>query len=953
MYLQHVMPWNMILVASANSIDVSYLRISQPGDLPVWTQEFPHDQFPAELPLTPSKDESFPLGFELETGCSGRLLQEDGSPYAVMPMVHILSTYGVLCSFYLLNTTPSYVDMCSPARPLDQNALSLFKVSQPAAPTSQLLAVLQTPPKTEAAFTQPMSQSTPAISKVNPMAVKPVTGGLFSGINTSQPPPFGSSSTVPPSFSSKSFGSVSLGFGANANATSFGTLSNPPSFGASSDPPAVQMPAIPSSLTITPIVSSQPQASITAAAALPLITVPPTYTPAVQAKTETAKKASEKTNAVEDEKVYSRMIQDEMKAFELELKSVMEKSKSLRVSIGTKEESSDMRKSIEELDELKREAAETIESLRTDVQSNRLGITEMFSMVYEARAKFDQTNNEKSIFVTQNQVQDRAGKRTMDRLVKQVSQCEMQLQVAVQVMNSQWANYQEVVNKCKKNRMHNPSLEGLYQTLTKQQEIIYRQNEKMALLKTKLGLRDNAMKQKCLTSPAMESFSDSMISISLADQVESENSKLTNKKIKTLRNLLADREVVTIKPQRPEHAGLNSEIIREKKVSTLKSLKRRSTEATNVAPEVEVTTPAQFYSAPPMSVPSFSTPTMAPVLPTVHSAPTLNQSTQGFSLNMQPSQPKPNLSFGLSMSDSKPSFGLSSSSLVMGVEKKKNEAPLMFGAMSSQAPQTQGSSSFGLFGAKPTPEPPKPAATIANANVAVTASFSIPLAHKVATSMPKEPPKVLEKKNDENKPPATNENASFTFKLSEKKDESATVTLKAQPGTPNFASPFAGAGDASKGFSFASSGTAAPFNLRTKASDAKAVNSEAPVSSSASTASVFSGFGGTTPATAPSGSLFGASSSFSGFGSSGFSLNLGDTSKTPATAFSLNLSSTDKAPPATISSFSLPALSPAVVADTKPISSTSAPVKTSDASTFSFGTALSTTESDVSSTSST
>lgn len=267
------------------------------------------------------------------------------------------------------------------------------------------------------------------------------------------------------------------------------------------------------------------------------------------------------------------MIQDELKAFELELKTVMEKSRSLRISIGTKDESADMRRLLEELDELKREATETIDALRTDVQSNRLGITEMFSMVFEARAKFDQTKHEKSIFMTQNQGQDRASKRTMDRLIKQVSQCEMQLQVAIQVMSAQWANYQEAVSRSNKSRIHNPSLEGLYQTLTKQQEIIFRQQNSMTLLKTKLGMRDNQKIQQKSSLP-IDSFSDSIIAISLADQVESENSKLTDKKLKTLRNLLSGREVATIKPQRPERAGLNSEIIREKKLLTLKSLKK-------------------------------------------------------------------------------------------------------------------------------------------------------------------------------------------------------------------------------------------------------------------------------------------------------------------------------------------------------------------------------------------
>lgn len=44
--------------------------------------------------------------------------------------------------------------------------------------------------------------------------------------------------------------------------------------------------------------------------------------------------------------------------------------------------------------------------------------------------------------------------------------------------------------------MHVPSLEGLYQTLSKHQEIIYRHREKIVLLKSKLGIRDEIKKPK-------------------------------------------------------------------------------------------------------------------------------------------------------------------------------------------------------------------------------------------------------------------------------------------------------------------------------------------------------------------------------------------------------------------------------------------------------------------------
>lgn len=887
MYLQHISQWNMLLVSSANSIDVSLLRISQLGDLPVWTQEFPSDMFPAELPLTPNKDESFPAGFALETGCVGRLAKEDNAPYPAMPMIHVLSTYGVLCSFYVLNTTSNYVDICSPPRPIDPAVSSLFRAQQiTAAPAPE---PAKTPPKADIPFSIPMGQSTPAVPKVQPMPAKVPAVNVF---NTSQPPP---AFVQPPSL-----------------ASAFQTVA--------------KTTAPPTAPTLNLTQSKPPTA---------LITVPPTYTPSTEANSKADGAARpavvEKQNTAEDELIYNRMIQDEVKAFELELRTVMEKSRSLRVNIGTKDESAEMRRSIEELDELKKEATETIESLRTDVQSNRLGLTEMFSMVYEARAKFEQEKNEKSIFINQNQLQDRSSKRTIDRLVKQVSHCEMQLQTAIQAMNEQWASYHEAMNKYKKNRMHNPSLEVLYQTLTKQQEIIYRQCEKMAQLKSKLGLRDSFMKQKTSAdSPAVESFSDLMISISLADQVEAEKAKLTNKKLKTLRNLLIGREVVTITTQRAERAGLNSEIIREKKLQTLKSMKKRQLDDAP-AGFAQTSTPPAFNSTPPLTAFNMNAAQQKPPnfglvssQPSFGIAKASNEPPKvpfmGFGGPPTPSTP----SFGLNLSNTsnQPSFDLSSSPLVLEAEKKKKE----------QAPRLY----FSPAAHKTTTEAPKPPSTIANTNIAVTASFSIPLANKVAPSAVKEPPRVVEKKQDENKAP-TNENASFTFKIAEKKDESSVVTIKAPTGTPNFASLLSSStADSSKGFSFAAGTTASPFTAAPKTTTS-AVAATPP-------ASIFSGFGGA-PAAVTTASIFGGTTSFSGFGSS-FSLGLGSDQTKPAnTGFSLNLSSTSETtkttPSAGTFSFASAASSiPSTAIETKPANVGATAKPPSSTSTFSFASAI-------------
>lgn len=65
------------------------------------------------------------------------------------------------------------------------------------------------------------------------------------------------------------------------------------------------------------------------------------------------------------------------------------------MKIGNDEEKVHMIRSIDELQELKKEATETADCLRSDLQSLRLGMNEIFSMQSEAKTKCSMYNNEK------------------------------------------------------------------------------------------------------------------------------------------------------------------------------------------------------------------------------------------------------------------------------------------------------------------------------------------------------------------------------------------------------------------------------------------------------------------------------------------------------------------------------------------------------------------------------
>lgn len=156
--------------------------------------------------------------------------------------------------------------------------------------------------------------------------------------------------------------------------------------------------------------------------------------------------------------------------------------------------------------------------------------------------------------------------------MKLLSQNEMQLNSIIQLMDCRWSAYLETLSTNKKNKMRVPNLEGLYQALSKQQEIIYSEREKIAMFKRKLRIRDEIKKQKSHQdmNNTFESLTDSLISLSMADQVKAETEKLTNEKLSTIKRLLKNRQTVVIKPSRPERSDINSTVVLEKRYQAMK-----------------------------------------------------------------------------------------------------------------------------------------------------------------------------------------------------------------------------------------------------------------------------------------------------------------------------------------------------------------------------------------------
>ncbi|CAL7947823.1 unnamed protein product [Xylocopa violacea] len=111
-YFDHVPEWSLIIAASSNSSEIAVLGSADKGV--TWNQWQLVDSGRAELPLI-CTTESYPVGLAIDKSPSQRLPWGADStlPYPV-PILHILSTSGQLCSFHMVNLFPNCPPINSP-----------------------------------------------------------------------------------------------------------------------------------------------------------------------------------------------------------------------------------------------------------------------------------------------------------------------------------------------------------------------------------------------------------------------------------------------------------------------------------------------------------------------------------------------------------------------------------------------------------------------------------------------------------------------------------------------------------------------------------------------------------------------------------------------------------------------------------------------------------------------
>ncbi|XP_032570953.1 nuclear pore complex protein Nup214 [Drosophila sechellia] len=641
----HVPQWNLLLVVSANGVEVGIMRSTEAGDSPAWQQLTLLDEARIEMPLSEDKDETFPLGFAFDTSTTHQLTINE-QKLQTMPMVHVLSSDGILLSFNFLNMLPTAVSVCSPPPPVADTSGQFKPLNTLLASEEEEQPAWAGSPPTKAPAVTPAASSDisfafpPNTVTSTPAPSKDKQASLFSGFGaaaakapasqlsfgtapTSSPLSFGAPATnaakptTPFGASATNAATPTTpfgGFGTQATTNAMGSMfsaSGANAFGGM----ALNKPAIASVTprTAAPESTAPATPSASAPANKPLYTVPSTFTP-VDTKPDTSAPpsiADESLKPDDIEPIIKDMIALQIEAFSQDIQKQKEQTKELFKSIAAPSALRAYAKRLDDLQELNDQAKDV--EFELDVQGLRQGLNEAYAIVAECRGKLEIYRKPEITRLMNSSSCDPSGRRMLARLQSYVAANEAQLRLAQQHVDVQWEQFQDVVRRNSKSRMHMPCLEGIYQRLTRLQNLTSNQRILQNNIKAKLkerGLLQAALldqeKSRTRTNEAVDTLADSILKMSLRQVVDSNAAKLSRERLQKIRNVVQLQKINVICPQRPDRVGLKSEVILE--------TKRRAEQIKKAAAKPATANKyTQSAVAPPPTPNVASTPAVAPM----------------------------------------------------------------------------------------------------------------------------------------------------------------------------------------------------------------------------------------------------------------------------------------------------------------------------------------------------
>lgn len=277
----------------------------------------------------------------------------------------------------------------------------------------------------------------------------------------------------------------------------------------------------------------------------------------------------------EDREVAAEMMREDIETMDKDIRDLIGRCRGINVSIGTKEEMQAIMKDLSALTDFSQQAVETSDQLMTEVRMLNLSLNEAFFTTKTANEFFALYKNPEAARPRDYMAPNPANRRKLMRLENALLNNEQQLNFIQRQLMAHYAEHEQVRNQYNKDRMHIPCLEGVYETLTRQKEILFRERQKINYLTSLLGVRLLSREEQ-QDQKQVESMADSMLSMSINDSTLNNlgQKRVQAQKMQQLTAYLANRPVTVISPARPRN-GLNSDVILARKEKIIKAKKQQ------------------------------------------------------------------------------------------------------------------------------------------------------------------------------------------------------------------------------------------------------------------------------------------------------------------------------------------------------------------------------------------
>ncbi|KAK9879386.1 hypothetical protein WA026_006456 [Henosepilachna vigintioctopunctata] len=573
--------WNILIVASSNSMEVGVLALS--GDS--WVQWTLPDSARAELPLDENREETYPLGIAIDTS-SVKPVPWGESSLQPTPSLLLLSHQGIMCCFKIINLKEGTAGINSPPENLtDLSGSGIFTtgditVSKPVLDNSNMPPQNTQPPAVQNISEQ--SSSKQVQKEIKPIQNMFGMNSVFQNNDGSKQTPqikfqtqivdshssqralipnvsqsvdnasstnlFGGQVTITPAnykeLSSKSMTSTK-------GSILIKSMNPAPSKLVTSDVPVTSVFTTTKSTDqhIVSLSTGEPQTQHK-------VIIPASVNQVSLRNVSSANQPEIEQEKGEDmEKILNHMIQMECAALEKELKIILFRGKNIRINLDPQIMDIIVNQT-RVIDDFIVELIETSESQSSEIHVLKQNTVQSWAWLEEAKSRLREYQSEELSALLKSKPLDSVSEKHLYTLIQMEYYLDSQLSQAHKALDEQWDKFQEYCRKV--NRVQLPTMEAIFQTMVKQNAILQKHDVLLKYIASQIRGKKRIGDQISLFNPLSRnrSLEDSFQNLKLQPEdiyqiyykkVMNRVKPIPQNKSKQLRRILQNRDVSHVK----------------------------------------------------------------------------------------------------------------------------------------------------------------------------------------------------------------------------------------------------------------------------------------------------------------------------------------------------------------------------------------------------------------------